>query len=121
VVLQITDTLQKISKIPLSLFFIISNPPKKTKDIFHTKVKVEESYKPKIIQTSMITAILKTTIDIILSAVFDMEPIIHKLSVCGINNTTNYKGYIVYIELQQRKYSNPKNIFLALQAILAFS
>lgn len=52
---QVSNVFHKINKNPLPLFFVDLEPTPKSKEILvlafllHTKIKIEESYKPKII------------------------------------------------------------------------
>lgn len=126
---QVTNVLHKNSKVPLPLFFIDLEPVEKFKEIFllqnllHTKVKVEEPYKPKVISQCTNCQDYGHIQNycgypprcVRCGANHPSAPCPNsrehppKCALCANNHPANYKGCTIYRQLQQRKYSNKNN------------
>ncbi|KAL4107417.1 hypothetical protein QTP88_017760 [Uroleucon formosanum] len=126
---QVTNVLHKNSKVPLLLFFIDLEPVEKSKEIFllqnliHTKIKVEEPYKPKAISQctncqdyghkqnyyGYSPCCVRCGANHPSAACPNSREHPPKFDLCANNHPANYKGYTIYRELQQRKYSNKNN------------
>ncbi|KAL4136317.1 hypothetical protein QTP88_007865 [Uroleucon formosanum] len=126
---QVTNVLHKNSKVPLPLFFIDLEPVEKSKEIFllqnllHTKVKVEEPYKPKVISQctncqdyghtqnycGYPPRCVRCGANHPSAACPNSREHPPKCALCANNHPANYKGCTIYRELQQRKYSNKNN------------
>lgn len=126
---QVTNVLHKNSKIPLPLFFIDLEPVEKSKEIFqlqnllHTKVKVEEPYKPKVISQctncqdyghtqnycGYPPRCVRCGANHPSATCPNSREHPPKCALCANNHPANYKGCTIYRELQQRKYSNKNN------------
>ncbi|KAL4096689.1 hypothetical protein QTP88_021594 [Uroleucon formosanum] len=126
---QVTNVLHKNSKVPLPLFFIDLEPVEKSKEIFllqnllHTKVKVEEPYKPKVISQctncqdyghtqnycGYLPRCVRCGANHPSAACPNSREHPPKCALCANNHPANYKGCTIYRELQQRKYSNKNN------------
>lgn len=129
---QVTNVLHKIGKNPLPLFFVDLEPTDKSKEIYdlssllHTKIKVEEPYKPKTISQCINCQEYGHTkaycgypprcvrcganhMSSNCSKPRDQPP---KCALCSSSHPANYKGCSVYREIQQRKKSTHKSNFL---------
>ncbi|KAL4111813.1 hypothetical protein QTP88_015698 [Uroleucon formosanum] len=123
---QVSAVLHKVNKNPLPLFFVDLEPTSQSNDIFqltsllHTKIKVEEPYKPKIISqctNCQVYGHTKSYCDYPARCVRcgghhsssdcpnsrDAPP---KCALCSGDHPSNYKGCTIYKDLQRRK--NPK-------------
>lgn len=124
---QVSAVLHKVNKNPLPLFFVDLEPTSQSNDIFqltsllHTKIKVEEPYKPKTISQCTNCQVYGHTKSYCgyparcvrcgghhLSAdcpnTRDAPP---KCALCSGDHPSNYKGCTIYKDLQRRK--NPKS------------
>ena len=129
----VTNVLHKVHKHPLPLFFVDLEPSSQSNDIYkltsmlHTKIKVEEPYKPKIISqclncqeyghTKSYCNYLSRCVrcgghhqssDCTISR--DTPP---KCALCLGNHPASYRGCSVYKEIQRRKKPSPNNAFLS--------
>lgn len=126
---QVTQVIHRISKIPLPLFFVDLEPTDHSNEIFklesllHTKIKIEEPHKPKIIsQCQNCQAYGHTKAycgysprcvrcgdDHSSSACPNSRQDPMRCALCTGNHPANYKGCTVYKNLQQRKKTNLNN------------
>lgn len=130
---NVTNVLHKVHKHPLPLFFVDLEPTPQSNDIYkltsmlHTKIKVEEPYKPKIISQCLNCqeyGHTKTYCNYPSRCVRcgdfhqssdcsnsrDAPP---KCALCQGNHPANYKGCLVYKEIQRRKKPSSNNVFLS--------
>lgn len=130
---NVTNVLHKVHKHPLPLFFVDLEPSPQSNDIYkltsmlHTKIKVEEPYKPKIISQCLNCQEYGHTksycnyssrcvrcgdhhqsSDCTTSR--DTPP---KCALCQGNHPASYRGCSVYKEIQRRKKPSPNNAFLS--------
>lgn len=129
---QVTNVLHKVDKNPLPLFFVDLEPTPKSYEIFklssllHSKIKIEEPYKPKTISQcyncqqyghtrtycGYHPRCVRCGADhqsTTCPKPIDAPP---KCAHCSQNHPANYKGCTVYKELQRRKISStPSNRF----------
>lgn len=130
---NVTNVLHKVHKHPLPLFFVDLEPSPQSNDIYkltsmlHTKIKVEEPYKPKIISQCLNCQEYGHTksycnyssrcvqcgdyhqsSDCTISR--DTPP---KCALCQGNHPASYRGCSVYKEIQRRKKPSPNNAFLS--------
>ncbi|KAL4156021.1 hypothetical protein QTP88_000056 [Uroleucon formosanum] len=126
---EVRQVTQVISKIPLPLFFVDLEPTDHSKEIFklesilHTKIKIEEPHKPKIIsQCQNCQAYGHTKAycgysprcvrcgdDHSSSACPNSRQDPMRCALCTGNHPANYRGCTVYKNLQQRKKTNLNN------------
>jgi len=126
---QVTQVIHRISKIPLPLFFVDLEPTDHSNEIFklesllHTKIKIEEPHKPKIIsQCQNCQAYGHTKAycgysprcvrcgdDHPSSACQNSRQDPMRCALCTGNHPANYRGCTVYKNLQQRKKTNLNN------------
>ncbi|KAL4156048.1 hypothetical protein QTP88_000083 [Uroleucon formosanum] len=126
---EVRQVTQVISKIPLPLFFVDLEPTDHSKEIFklesilHTKIKIEEPHKPKIIsQCQNCQAYGHTKAycgysprcvrcgdDHSSSACPNSRQDPMRCAFCTGNHPANYRGCTVYKNLQQRKKTNLNN------------
>lgn len=126
---QVTQVIHRISKIPLPLFFVDLEPTDHSNEIFklesllHTKIKIEEPHKPKIIsQCQNCQAYGHTEAycgysprcvrcgdDHSSSACPNSRQDPMRCALCTGNHPANYRGCTVYKNLQQRKKTNLNN------------
>jgi len=126
---QVTQVIHRISKTPLPSFFVDLEPTDHSNEIFklesllHTKIKIEEPHKPKIIsQCQNCQAYGHTKAccgysprcvrcgDDHFSSAFPnsrQDPM--RCALYTGNRPANYRGCIVYKNLQQRKKTNLNN------------
>ncbi|KAL4098126.1 hypothetical protein QTP88_022788 [Uroleucon formosanum] len=129
---NVTNVLHKVHKHPLPLFFVDLEPSPQSNDIYkltsmlHTKIKVEEPYKPKIISQCLNCQEYGHTksycnyssrcvrcgdqhqsSDCTVSR--ENPP---KCALCQGNHPASYRGCAVYKEIQRRKNPSPNNAFL---------
>ncbi|KAL4083691.1 hypothetical protein QTP88_029007 [Uroleucon formosanum] len=123
---QVSAVLHKVNKNPLPLFFVDLEPTSQSNDIFqltsllHTKIKVEEPYKPKTISQCTNCQVYGHTKSYCgyparcvrcgghhsssdCPNTRDAPP---KCALCSGDHPSNYKGCTIYKDLQRRK--NPK-------------
>jgi len=130
---NVTNVLHKVHKHPLPLFFVDLEPSPHSNNIYkltsmlHTKIKVEEPYKPKIISQCLNCQEYGHTksycnyssrcvrcgghhqsSDCTISR--DNPP---KCALCQGNHPASYRGCSVYKEIQRRKKPSPNNAFLS--------
>ena len=130
---NVTNVLHKVHKHPLPLFFVDLEPSPQSNDIYklssmlHTKIKVEEPHKPKVISqclncqeyghTKSYCNYLSRCVrcgdhhkssDCIMSR--DSPP---KCALCQGNHPASYRGCTVYKEIQRRKKPSANNVFLS--------
>lgn len=126
---QVTQVIHRISKTPLPLFFVDLEPTDHSNEIFklesllHTKIKIEEPHKPKIIsQCQNCQAYGHTKAycgysprcvrcgdDHSSSACPNSRQDPMRCALCTGNHPANYRGCTVYKNLQQRKKTNLNN------------
>lgn len=126
---QVTQVIHRISKIPLPLFFVDLEPTDhsigifKLESLLHTKIKIEEPHKPKIIsQCQNCQAYGHTKAycgysprcvrcgdDHSSSACPNSRQDPMRCALCTGNHPANYRGCTVYKNLQQRKKTNLNN------------
>jgi len=126
---QVTQVIHRTSKIPLPLFFVDLEPTDHSNEIFklesllHTKIKIEEPHKPKIIsQCQNCQAYGHTKAycgysprcvrcgdDHSSSACPNSRQDPMRCALCTGNHPANYRGCTVYKDLQQRKKTNLNN------------
>ncbi|KAE9534380.1 hypothetical protein AGLY_008470 [Aphis glycines] len=129
---KVTNVLHKSSKSPLPLFFVDLKPTDHSNDIFklssflHTKIKVEEPYKPKIISQCLncqdyghTRAYCRYPARCVRCSAFHpssectkTRETAAKCALCSGNHPANYRGCSVYKELQRRKTPTTKSNFL---------
>lgn len=129
---QVTNVLHKINKRPLPLFFIDLEPTDHSNEIYHlssllhTKVKIEEPYKPKMVSQCLNCQDYGHTRSYCgysarcvrcgdshsssdCTKPRDSPP---RCALCAGNHPANYRGCNVYRELQRRNKPNNKSKFL---------
>ncbi|CAI6356786.1 unnamed protein product [Macrosiphum euphorbiae] len=126
---QVTQVIHRISKIPLPLFFVDLEPTDHSNEIFklesllHTKIKIEEPHKPKIISQchncqayghtkaycGYSTRCVRCGDDHSSSACPNSRQDPMRCALCTGNHPANYRGCTVYKDLQQRKKTNLNN------------
>ncbi|VVC34850.1 Pre-C2HC domain [Cinara cedri] len=129
---KVTNVLHKTSKSLLPLFFVDLEPTAHSNDIFelssflHTKIKVEESYKPKALSQCLnchdyghTRAYCGYPSRCVRCSAFHRSfectktrDTAVKCALCSGDHPANYRGYNVYKELQRRKSSPTKSNFL---------
>jgi hypothetical protein len=129
---KVTNVLHKTTKSPLPLFFIDLEPTDHSNEIFklsdflHTKIKVEEPYKPKIISQCLncqdyghTRAYCGYPSRCVRCSAFHpstectkTRDTAAKCALCSGDHPANYKGCSVYKELQRRKTPTKKSNFL---------
>lgn len=130
---QVTNLLHKVNKNPLPLFFVDLEPTPKSKEIFelssllHTKIKIEEPYKSKVISQCLNCQEYGHT-----RAYYGYHPRCErcgaghqasdcpnpqnspqKCALCSENHPANYKGCSIYRDLQCRKKPTSKSNIVA--------
>lgn len=130
---QVTNVLHKVNKNPLPLFFVDLEPTPKSKEIFelsslfHTKIKIEEPYKSKVISQCLNCQEYGHT-----RAYCGYHPRCvrcgaghqtsncpnprnspPKCALCSENHPANYKGCSIYRDLQRRKKPTSKSNIVA--------
>eukprot|EP00102_Acyrthosiphon_pisum_P020994 XP_016658204.1 PREDICTED: nucleic-acid-binding protein from mobile element jockey-like [Acyrthosiphon pisum] len=130
---QVTNVLHKVNKNPLPLYFVDLEPTPKSKEIFelsfllHTKIKIEEPYKSKIISQYLNCQEYGHT-----RAYCGYHPRCircgaghqasdcpnprnspPKCALCSENHPANYKGCSIYRDLQRRKKPTSKSNIVA--------
>lgn len=126
---QVTQVIHRISKIPLPLFFVDLEPTIHSNEIFklesilHTKIKIEEPHKPKIISQCQncqayghtkaycgyTPRCVRCGDDHSSSACPNSRQDPMRCALCTGNHPANYRGCSVYKNLQQRKKTNLNN------------
>lgn len=126
---QVTQVIHRISKIALPLFFVDLEPTDHSNEIFklesllHTKIKIEEPHKPKVIsQCQNCQAYGHTKAycgysprcvrcgdDHSSSTCPNSRQDPMRCALCTGNHPANYKGCTIYKNLQQRKKANLHN------------
>ena len=129
---KVTNVLHKTSKLPLPLFFVDLEPTDHSNDIFklvsllHTRIKVEEPYKPKVISQCLNCQEYGHTKSYcgypsrcVRCSAFHpstectkTRDTAAKCALCSGDHPANYRGCSVYKELQRRKTSTTKSNFL---------
>lgn len=129
---KVTNVLHKTTKRPLPLFFIDLEPTDYSNDIFklssflHTKIKVEEPYKAKIISQCLNCQeyghtrtycgypprCVRCSANHASSECTKPRDTPAKCVLCSGDHPANYRGCTVYKELQLRKSTNTKSKFL---------
>lgn len=129
---KVTNVLHKTSKSPLPLFFVDLEPTDHSNDIFklssflHTKIKVEEPYKPKVISQCLncqdyghTRAYCGYPARCVRCSAFHpssectkTRETAAKCALCSGDHPANYRGCSVYKELQRRKTPTTKSNFL---------
>jgi len=129
---QITNVLHKTTKRPLPLFFVDLEPTEQSNDIFqlssilHTKIKVEEPYKPKVISQCLNcqdyghtraycgypARCVRCSSNHPSSECTKSRDTPAKCVLCSGDHPANYRGCSVYKELQRRKTPAVKSNFL---------
>jgi len=129
---QITNVLHKTTKRPLPLFFVDLEPTEQSNDIFqlssilHTKIKVEEPYKPKVISQCLncqdyghtrtycgySARCVRCSSNHPSSECTKSRDTPAKCVLCSGDHPANYRGCSVYKELQRRKTPAVKSNFL---------
>lgn len=130
---KVTNVLHKTSKCPLPLFFVDLEPTHYSNDIFklssllHTKVKVEEPYKPKVISQCLncqeyghTRAYCGYSARCVRCSAFHPSSECSKsrdspakCALCSGDHPANYRGCSVYKELQRRKKPVASNAFIS--------
>jgi len=130
---NVTNVLHKTTKRPLPLFFVDLEPNHYSNDIFklssllHTKVKVEEPYKPKVISQCLncqeyghTRAYCGYSARCVRCSAFHPSSECSKsrdspakCALCSGDHPANYRGCSVYKELQRRKKPVPSNAFIS--------
>lgn len=130
---QVTNVLHKVNKNPLPLFFVDLEPTPKSKEIFelsslfHTKIKIEEPYKSKVISQCLNCQEYGHT-----RAYCGYHPRCvrcgaghqtsncpnprnspPKCALCSENHPANYKGCSIYRDLQRRNKPTSKSNIVA--------
>jgi len=122
---RVTNVLHKVTKVPLPLFSVDLEPNIKSNDIFqltsllYTKIKVEESYKPKTLSQcnncqeydytkptaatpqDVFAVVLVTNLPTRESPNQRSDP--PKCALCSGNHPFSHKGYSIYKDLQRAK------------------
>lgn len=126
---QVTQVLHRINKHPLPLFFIDLEPTDFSQGIYqldsllHTKIKIEEPYKPKIISQCQncqayghtkaycgyMPRCVRCGNNHHSSACPNSRQDPMRCALCSGNHPANYKGCSTYKELQLRKKPNTNN------------
>lgn len=126
---KVTNVLHKISKSPLPLFFVDLEPSDHSNDIFklfsllHTKIKVEEPYRPKVISQCLNCQDYGHTRAYCVypsrwvrcrafypsSECTKIHDTAAKCALCSGNHPANYRGCSVYKKLQRRKIPTTKS------------
>jgi len=129
---KVTNVLHKSTKSPLPLFFIDLEPTDHSNEIFklsdflHTKIKVEEPYKSKVISQCLncqdyghTRAYCGYPSRCVRCSAFHpstectkKRDTAAKCALCSGDHPANYKGCSVYKELQRRKTPTTKSNFL---------
>ncbi|KAL4131218.1 hypothetical protein QTP88_008559 [Uroleucon formosanum] len=130
---QVTNVLHKVNKNPLPLFFVDLEPTPKSKEIFelssllHTKIKIEEPYKSKVIirclncqEYGHIRAYcghhprcVRCGAGHQASDCPNPRNSPPKCVLCSENHPANYKGCSIYRDLQRRKKPTSKSNIVA--------
>ena len=130
---QVTNVLHRVNKNPLPLFFVDLEPTPKSKEIFelssllHTKIKIEEPHKSKVISQCLNCQEYGHT-----RAYCGYHPRCvrcgaghqasdcpnprnspPKCALCSENHPANYKGCTIYKDLQRRKKPSSKSNIVA--------
>ncbi|KAE9545454.1 hypothetical protein AGLY_000997 [Aphis glycines] len=126
---QVTNVLHKVNKNPLPLFFVDLEPTPKSKEIFelssllHTKIRIEEPYKSKVISQCLKCQEYGHTRTYCgyhprcvrcedshqTSDCPNPRDAPPKCALCSENHPANYKGCSIYRELQRRKKPTSKS------------
>lgn len=129
---QVTNVLHKTSKHPLPLFFVDLEPTDHSNQIYqlssllHTKIKVEEPYKPKLISQCQncqdyghtraycgySARCVRCSAHHPSSECTKSPNTPAKCALCSGDHPANYRGCSVYKELQRRKTPTTKSNFL---------
>lgn len=129
---QVTNVLHKTSKHPLPLFFVDLEPTEHSNQIYqlsslmHTKIKVEEPYKPKLISQCQncqdyghtraycgySARCVRCSAHHSSSECTKSPDSPAKCVLCSGDHPANYRGCSVYKELQRRKTPTNKSKFL---------
>ncbi|KAL4096527.1 hypothetical protein QTP88_021466 [Uroleucon formosanum] len=133
---QVINVLHKVNKNPLPLFFVDLEPTYNSSEIFHlssllhTKIKIEEPFKPKSISQchncqqyghtkaycGYQPRCVRCGLGHLSSVCPNSRELPTKCALCSQNHPANYKGCTIYKELQRRKKpsssSNPRGTTL---------
>lgn len=120
---QVINVLHKINKNPLPLFFVDLEPTSNSSEIFHlssllhTKIKIEEPFKPKSISQchncqqyghtkaycGYQPCCVRCGLGHLSSLCPNSRDLPTKCALCSQNHPANYKGCTIYKDLQRRK------------------
>lgn len=129
---QVTNVLHKTSKLPLPLFFVDLEPTDHSNQIYqlfsllHTKIRIEEPYKPKLISQyqncqdyghtraycGYSARCVRCSAHHPCSECTKSPDSPAKCALCSGDHPANYRGCSVYKELQRRKSPTTKSNFL---------
>lgn len=129
---QVINVLHKVNKNPLPLFFVDLEPTSNSSEIFnlssllHTKIKIEEPFKPKSISqchncqqyghTKAYCGYQPHCVRCGLGHLSSLCPnsreLPTKCALCSQNHPANYKGCTIYKDLQRRKKPSPSSNFM---------
>lgn len=130
---RVTNVLHRITKIQLPLFFVDLEPTQKSSEIFqlssllHTKIKIEEPYKPKSISQcnncqeyghtktycGYPSRCVRCGAHHQSSACPNSRAVPPKCALCSGDHPASYKGCSVYRELQRGKKPTTNSNFLS--------
>jgi len=129
---QVTNVLHRVNKNRLPLFFVDLEPTHRSKEIFqltsflHTKIKIEEPFKPKIISQcyncqqyghtkaycGYQPRCVRCGDDHLSPDCPNSRDVPPKCALCSGNHPANYRGCTIHKDLQRRKRLNSTSNFL---------
>ncbi|CAI6347328.1 unnamed protein product [Macrosiphum euphorbiae] len=129
---QVTNVLHRVNKNRLPLFFVDLEPTHRSKEIFqltsflHTKIKIEEPYKPKIISQcyncqqyghtkaycGYQPRCVRCGADHLSPDCPNSSDVPPKCALCSGNHPANYRGCTIHKDLQRKKRLNSTSNFL---------